>query len=81
MTVHQRDHDQFKPVARPNVRLHGLGIMNAMQGVRLDPVTTTNERKSIENGILRPRRLRGSYPWRNHGTSFHWDPMVPHEIR
>ena len=57
MTVHQRDHDQFKPVARPNVRLHGLGIMNAMQGVRLDPVTTTDERKSIENGILRLRGL------------------------
>ena len=56
MTIHQRYHDQFRPVARPNVRLHGLGIMNAMQGVRLDPVTTTDERKSIENGIL---RLRG----------------------
>ena len=56
-TVNNDDRHQFKPVTRPNVRLHGLGVMNVMAGVRMEPELTKGERENLEDAILKLRGL------------------------
>ena len=42
------DYHQFKPVTRPNARLHGLGVMDVMAGVRMEPELMKGERENLE---------------------------------
>ena len=50
-TIHTDDHTQLSPVSRPNVRLHGMGIMNATAGVRMEPELTDVGREGLELAI------------------------------
>ena len=43
-TVNNDDYHQFKPVTKLNAGLHGLGVMNVMAGVRMEPELMKGEK-------------------------------------
>ena len=52
------DHSQLSPVAKPNVRLHGMGIMNAMADVKIEWELTHTEREGLEVSLLKLREAQ-----------------------
>ena len=43
-TVNNDDCHLFKPVTKPNAGLHGLGVMNVVAGVRMEPELMKGEK-------------------------------------